>query len=261
MTHPISKPEIRMSDMQRLGYVKLDVKGCRVIALECVAAQIVKALDGGTLHDWAAQQPEREEMRGRGVIYSVNLPTIPAIPVVVRRNLHGGLLHGLTGEYFVLPTRAPLELEISLRLAGAGIPTPEVIAYAVYPALGIFARSDVMTRRLPHGADLPAAWEKAGKTERNSMLASVASLLKALAAAGAWHADLNLKNIYIAGSAPDLTAYLLDVDRVTFPGGSDIAGRNFKRLARSARKWRTRWGLDFDEDSLMHLADLAQENK
>ena len=261
MTPPNSKPENRVSDLQRYGYINLDVNGFRAVALEGVAPEIVKALAGGTLHDWAAQQPDREAMRGRGVIYSVNLPAIPAIPVVVRRNLHGGLLHGLTGEYFVLPTRAPLELEISLRLASAGIPTPEVIAYAVYPALGIFARSDVMTRRLPHGADLPAAWEKADKVERNSILVSVASLLKALAAAGAWHADLNLKNIYIAGTAPDLTAYLLDVDRVTFPGGSDIAGRNFKRLARSARKWRTRWGLDFDEDSLMHLADLAGENK
>jgi len=247
--------------MQQYGYVNLDVNGCRAVALECVASQVVKALGAGTLHEWAAQQPDREEMRGRGVIYSVSLPVNPAIPVVVRRNLHGGLLHGLTGEYFVLPTRAPLELEISLRLAAAGIPTPEVIAYAVYPALGIFARSDVMTRRLPPGADLPTAWEKADKTERNFMLESVARLLKALAAAGAWHADLNLKNIYIAGAAPDLTAYLLDVDRVTFPGGSGIAGRNFKRLARSARKWRSRWGLDFDEDSLTHLADLAQEKK
>ncbi len=257
----ISKPEFRVSDLQRFGYVNLDLNGCRAVALESVAPQVAKALEDGTLHDWAAKQPDREEMRGRGVIYSVSLPTNPAIPVVVRRNLHGGLLHGLTGEYFVLPTRAPLELEISLRLADAGIPTPEVLAYAVYPALGIFARSDVMTRRLPPGADLPAAWEKAEKAERNSMLESVASLLKALAAAGAWHADLNLKNIYIAGTTPSLTAYLLDVDRVTFPGGSDIAGRNFKRLARSARKWRTRWGLDFDEDSLTHLADLAQENK
>lgn len=261
MTLSISKPENIRSDIQRFGYVNLNVNGCQAVALESAAPEVAKALAGGTLHDWAATQPEREEMRGRGVIYSVSLPTTPVMPVVVRRNLHGGLLHGLTGEYFVLPTRAPLELKISLRLAGAGIPTPEVIAYAVYPVLGIFARSDVMTRRLPPGADLPAAWEKADKAARNSMLATVATLLKALAAAGAWHADLNLKNIYIAGTAPDLTAYLLDVDRVTFPGGNDIAERNFKRLARSARKWRTRWGLDFDEDSLMHLADLAQENK
>ena len=118
-----------------------------------------------------------------------------------------------------------------------------------------------MTRRLPEGDDLPAVWEKTGKSERKPLLVAVANLLNALAVAGAWHADLNLKNIYIAGTGTDLTAYLLDVDRVTFPGSRDIATRNFTRLARSARKWRVRWGLDFDEDSLSRLAALVGENK
>jgi 3-deoxy-D-manno-octulosonic acid kinase len=246
-------------DLQRYGYVLLEVKGGRAVVLDLAASAVALALDAGTLHEWAAQQPEREEMRGRGVIYSVDLPTIPPTPVVIRRNRHGGLLRALTGEYFLTPTRAPLELATSLRLAAAGILTPEVIAYAIYPAAGIFARSDVMTRRLPEGDDLPAVWEKADKADRDSVLSAVARLLVALAGAGAWHADLNLKNIYIAGAGADRSAYLLDVDRVTFPGGSGIAARNFKRLARSARKWRVRWGLDFDEGSLVRLADLAGE--
>ena len=261
MTPPIIPSEPKESDLQRCGYVPFDVKGCRAVALECAAQVVARSLETGTLHEWAARQPLREEMRGRGVIYAVDLPTIPAIPVVVRRNRHGGLLHTLTGEYFLTPTRAPLELATSLRLAAAGIPTPEVIAYAIYPAAGVFARSDVMTRRLPEGDDVPAAWKKASKGGRDELLVAVARLLSALARAGAWHADLNLKNIYIAGSGADLTAYLLDVDRVTFPGGGDIAARNLARLVRSARKWRTRWGLDFDEDSLTRLAALAQENK
>lgn len=261
MTPPIFPPDHRESDMQQFGYVHLDVNGCQAVALDWAASAVVEALNTGTLHEWAALQPLREEMQGRGVIYSVDLPTIPATPVVVRRNRHGGLLHGMTGEYFLTPTRAPLELATSLRLAAAGIPTPEVIAYAIYPAAGIFARSDVMTRRLPEGDDVPVAWKKASNSDRDSLLVAVARLLNALERAGAWHADLNLKNIYIAGSGADLTAYLLDVDRVTFPGGIDIASSNFKRLARSARKWRARWGLDFDEDSLARLAVLAEENK
>lgn len=261
MTPPISPPDIRTPDVLRSGYVHLYVKGCQAVVRDRAASAVALALNTGTLHEWAAEQPLREAMRGRGVIYSVDLPTIPAIPVVVRRNRHGGLLHGLTGEYFLAPTRAPLELATSLRLAAAGIPTPEIIAYAIYPAAGIFARSDVMTRRLPEGDDFPAAWKKANKADRDSMLAAVARLLNALEVSGAWHADLNLKNIYIAGSGADLTAYLLDVDRVTFPGGRDIAARNFTRLARSARKWRARWGLDIDEDALARLAVLAQENK
>jgi 3-deoxy-D-manno-octulosonic acid kinase len=179
---------------------------------------------------------------------------------VVRRNRHGGLLGALTGEYFLAPTRAPLELATSLRLAAAGIPTTEVISYAVYPAAGIFARSDVMTRRLPVGDDLPAAWKNSNSDGHDALLVAVANLLRALAGAGAWHADLNLKNIYIAGSGSAVTAYLLDVDRVTFPAGGNIASRNFKRLARSARKWRERWGLAFGEEDLARLAVMAGEN-
>lgn len=261
MKPPIFSSDLRDSAAQRFGYVHLDAEGCKAVARDWAASAVAKALNVGTLHDWAYLQPLRGEMRGRGVIYAVNLPTNPATPVVVRRNRHGGLLHGLTGEYFLAPTRAPLELAISLRLAAAGIPTPEVIAYAIYPAAGIFARSDVMTRRLPDGDDVPAVWKKASKAERDSLLVAVARLLGALEGVGAWHADLNLKNIYIAGVGTELTAYLLDVDRVTFPGGTDIGARNFNRLARSARKWRRRWGLDFDEDSLVRLADLTMENK
>ena len=91
------------------------------------------------------------------------------------------------------------------------------------------------------------------------MLTGVATLLKNLVKAGAWHADLNLKNIYIAAHGPDIIPYVLDVDCVSFPGCNDIAARNFNRLARSARKWRTKWGLDFDEETLERLAALTLE--
>ncbi len=260
MMPAIAPSNIRNSGALRQGYTQLAVHEFRAVALDPAASSVARILESGTLHEWASLQPVREEMRGRGVIYSVDLPSNPVIPVVVRRNCHGGLLHGLTGEYFLNPTRAPLELATSLRLTAAGIPTPEVIAYAVYPASGIFARSDVMTRRLPEGDDFPAAWTKRNGVDRTPLLVAVARLLGALARAGAWHADLNLKNIYIAGRGYYLTAYLLDVDRVTFPGGNGIAARNFKRLERSAHKWRDRWGLDLSEESLSQLAALAREN-
>lgn len=259
MAPQVLPPELNSTDPQGSCYIPLQAQGCRAVALAWAAPAVTEALRHGTLHDWAIRQPSKEEMQGRGVIYCVDLPTSPITPVVVRRNRHGGLLGGLTGEYFLAPTRAPFELATALRLADAKIPTPEVIAYAIYPSAGIFARSDIMTRRLPMGGDLPDVWQKAGKTERDSLLAAVAVLLQALGRAGAWHADLNLKNIYIAGSGAAMTAYLLDVDRVTFPDSSDTAARNFARLARSARKWRVRRGLDFGEDSLARLADLAKE--
>lgn len=245
------------------GYLDFTVAGVRVLARDWAAQALREALACATLYEWAAAQKSPDLMRGRGISYGVELPagtaTRPSTPVVVRRNRHGGLLRFLTGEHFLLPTRAPLELEISVRLERASIPTPEVIACVVYPAAGLFGRSDVMTRRLPAGDDLPAVWRDADASAREGLLIAVAGLLRALTRAGAWHADLNLKNIYIAGQAAAPQAFLLDVDRVSFPETAEVAGRNFERLARSARKWRERWGLDFGEDALAKLDLLAQE--
>ena len=241
------------------GYVSLEVKGRRAVACNWAAGTISDVLASGTLYEWAAGQSVREEMRGRGAVYAVGLPTVPATPVVVRRNSHGGLLRKLTGELFLLPTRAPLELEITLRLAAAGIPVPEVVAYGVYPVAGISARCDVMTRRLPTGGDAPSVWLRSDAEGRERIILAMAQLLIALGSIGACHGDLNLKNIYIAETDGELRAFLLDVDRVTFPGGA-ATHRNFARLTRSIRKWRTRWGLDFTEDALAQLAAAAGEN-
>jgi hypothetical protein len=240
------------------SYIEFAVSGRRVVARAWAADAIRDALASGTLHDWAAAQAGRDVMHGRGACYGVTLPASDAVSVVVRRNRHGGLLRYLTGEQFLPPTRAPLELANSVKLASAGIPTPEVIAYALYPAVGPFVRCDVMTRRLPAGCDLPEAWETADGVRREGMLEAVAALLRQLAGCDAWHPDLNLKNIYLSQS-PVPTAYLLDVDRVLFCPGQEVARRNFDRLARSARKWRERWGLQFDEDALARLAVLAME--
>ena len=243
------------------GYLAFQVQGSRVLARDWAAEAIRGALGSGTLYRWAAAQKSPDIMQGRGVSYGVTLAAGAAgqssTPVVVRRNRHGGLLRLLTGEQFLLPTRAPLELGISARLIALGIPTPEVIACAVYPSAPLFGRSDVMTRRLPTGDDLPAVWKQADAAGRESLIAEIAKLLRALTRAGAWHADLNLKNIYV--TAEWAQAYLLDVDRVTFPKAADVATLNYERLARSARKWRERWGLDFCEDALAKLASLALE--
>lgn len=257
MTSTINK----VTDNQQHHYHKIDGQFCQAVAIDWAKDAVAQALSIGTLHEWAYSQTEKETLQGRGCIYSVMLASVPPTPVVVRRNMHGGLLRILTGEYFFAPTRAPLELEISLRLTTLGVPTPQIIAYAIYPTAGLFAKSDIMTRRLPAGCDLPEAWAKADKIERKTLLKSVAKLLLTTAAAGAWHADLNLKNIYIAKTDYDMTAYLLDVDRVTFPQKGNVAKLNFSRLVRSAQKWRTHWELDFSEEDISNLAMLVEEKK
>lgn len=245
------------------GYVQLSINNRYAVACNWAAPAISELLARATLHDWAAAQRDREPMHGRGINYAVILPagtgTDESTPVVVRRNRHGGLFGSITSEYFRPPTRAPLELSNSLRLTASGVNTPEVLAYALYPAFINLVRCDVVTRRLPQGGDFPDVWRSADSSSRATLLATVAELLRALTRAGAWHADLNLKNIYIAGHGSAITAHLLDVDRVSFPVCSDIAERNFKRLARSARKWRSKWGLDFDENAIKQLAALSRE--
>jgi len=172
---------------------------------------------------------------------------------VVRRSRHGGAFARVTGDLFLAPTRAHRELETSLRLAERGVPTPEVVAYAVYPALWPLARADVATRMLP-GNDFPSAWQAAPDEHvRRALVHALVALLRQTRDAGALHPDLNLKSVLVTRSGGSATAFLLDVDRVRFgrPGDPAIGERNLRRVLRSARKWRDAWGLDFDDSPLL----------
>jgi 3-deoxy-D-manno-octulosonic acid kinase len=216
----------------------------------------------GTLYRWAEAQPDREPLSGRGVAWAATLTAgtdgDQRTPVVVRHTRHGGLAATLTGDLFLYPTRSPRELAAAARLTDAGVPTPEVVAYVIHPVAGLLARSDVMTRRLPPGADFPAAWAAdTSRDGRAAIVAAIASLLRALARAGAHHPDLNVKNIYVAHEPDATTAYVLDVDRVRFTTDAQAATSNFARFARSARKWDTEHGLDIGDEALVRLAALA----
>lgn len=245
------------------GYDNLSINGITTVACKWATNAIAEIVARQTLHQWAASQRQNEQFIGRGINYGVMLPagneSTATTAVVVRRNRHGGLFRSVTGEYFTAPSRAPLELANYLRLASEGVKTPELIAYATYPAFFNLVKCDVVTRRLPAGGDFPEVWQKTGTSGREQLLFSAATLLRDLAYAGAWHADLNLKNIYIAGQDSELTPYILDIDRVSFPLTGDIATWNFNRLSRSARKWHSRWGLDFTERDIERLTALIKE--
>ena len=231
-----------------------------LVARDWASAALRQALLAhGSLFRWAEAQPARHALAGRGVAWATILPagSGPAdqTHVVVRHTRHGGFFAGLTGDLFTLPTRAPRELDTALRLAAGGVPTPEVIGYAVHPTAGVLARSDMMTRRLPAGRDLPDAWRAAPPgAAREAMVDAVAVLLRSLAALGAQHVDLNVKNVYLAGEGTATTAYVLDVDRVRFTRDAQVSARNFARFARSARKWNAERNLGFDDEALVRLA-------
>jgi hypothetical protein len=241
------------------GYERFDVHGAQVVAHERVAAGVRAALEtvGGSLYTWASMHPDRRELRGRLPAWSAPLPN-DGPRVVVRRSHHGGLLAPLLRDLFLPPTRAPLELAVSLLLARAGVATPPLAAYAIYRAGPILRRADVMTVELV-GKDLGDALRDAPSSpDRQSLLAPVAALLAALTQAGAWHADLNVKNILLVGDDhASWQPIVLDVDRVHFapPGDPNVREANFRRLARSIRKWRANVGPGFDDDELAELRD------
>lgn len=249
------------------GYTRFRTpRGAEVVALAPLAPTVREALALGTLHEYGARRlAEREEsgrrLRGRGPVYAVALPD-GRTRVVIRHAMHGGLLAPLTGDRFLAPTRAPVELDAALRLARAGVRTPEVVAYAVYPAGPLLRRSDVATREIV-GRDLGESLrDDPPLDEKRAMLAATAELLAALARAGARHPDLNVKNVLLAREAGERgapTAYVLDVDRIHFrePNDPRVATANFARLARSARKWRALHGIAVGEEDLEWLGERA----
>ena len=234
------------------GYVAFALGGTEAVSTERLSRDVRAVLESGTtLYDYARRHAQSRTLAGRAPAYAAPLPD--GSKVVVRHNRHGGLFAPLTGDLFLAPTRAPIELAASVRLAGAGVPTPELIAYATYAAPLGFRRADVVTREIADSFDLSAVLTRPDESLRARAWAAVAELLRRLAAAGARHHDLNVKNVLLRPRGDALEALALDVDRVTFERG-DVMTANVARLSRSARKWRERQGATVDESELAVLA-------
>ncbi len=233
--------------------------GAHGVAREDAAQAVTSSVRaGGTLHDWAAAQPGRRALHGRGVAWAVRLGDGTA--VVVRRNRHGGLFARITGEHFLTPTRAPHELATAVRLAAAGVPTPELVAYVLYPAGPLLRRVDVATVEIADSADLPDALHR-WPSHRAALLAATARLVSQLTRAGARHADLNVKNILLTMDGDAALAHVLDVDRVVFgrAGDGTILDANLGRLDRSVRRWHERRGPLMDDGEMRLVGRLARE--
>lgn len=241
------------------GYTRLIVRDATVVARHDAVSGVEDALkETRTLHGWASTVPSAKAFQGRATAWGTTLPRGgPA--VVVRHARHGGLLAALTGDRFLWPGRAPWELEASERLRSAGVPTPAVVAYALYPAGPGFCRCDVATARLPEGGDLPSLWADADPASRDSMLTATAALVRALGLVNAHHEDLNAKNIYLVREGQGWRAYALDVDRVRFLAAGDgrAAALNFARLERSLKKGRLQFGLVISDDDVRALQRRA----
>lgn len=241
------------------GYTRLALRDAVVIARHDAVLGVTEALkETRTLHCWAATVPGARAFQGRATAWGTTLPR-GGPDVVVRHARHGGFFAQITGDRFLWPGRAPWELEVSERLRAAGVPTPAVVAYALYPAGPGFCRCDVATARLPDGGDLPLLWREAADPEREAMLTATAALVRALGLVSAQHEDLNAKNVYLAREGAGWRAFALDVDRVRFlpSGDTRAAALNLARLKRSLIKSRVRFGLEIADAQLETLTRRA----
>lgn len=209
--------------------------GTAAVAREQDARVIAAILARTTLYDWAARHPERRGMQGRGVAWAVPLDS--GTRVVVRHSRHGGMLAPVTGDRFLAPTRAPHELDTSLRLIARGVPTPAVVAYATYSAGPGLRRADVAVEEVDHARDLGDVVLEGGNA-LDAALHATGLLLHVMARAGAHHPDLNVKNVLLSSGPGMPTAWVLDVDRIRFTDPARARRGNAARLARSLRKWR-----------------------
>lgn len=225
------------------GYEHLRPDKKNVLVATPLAPTVQQILTSETLYQHAARTENALVLTGRAPVYVI--PLGPSdVRVAVRHVMRGGLIGRFIRDRFFPPTRALRELVTSIRLRMAGIPTPEVLAIATYPAGGPFRRADIVTRYVPDSADLAAVLgDVRNDAQRRPILDAVVTLLTRLANAGAQHPDLNLKNILItpADTGPHLyNAAVLDIDRVHFhaPGDPMVARANLTRLTQSLRKWR-----------------------
>lgn len=235
------------------GYARRMLPGGEVVATECVIDELTNVVaKHGTLYAWARSQPQSRALHGRAPVYVADIPDKAHTTVVIRHVWHGGLLAPLTRDRFRRPTRAPIELLRAFKLRQCGIPTPELLGFALYNAGPGFVRVDVATRYVPDSIDFAAILAKLDpEITREEAYDAVESLLQQLARNGFTHPDLNVKNILLQKNEFETLALVLDVDVMrsdpTEPAAT-IMQRNSERLLRSLIKARRQFGISFTDD-------------
>lgn len=200
---------------------------------------------GATLFDFAASRPGAERLDGRGPVHRVRFD---GRDLVVRHYWRGGAVATwLRDRYLRLGTPRPIrELWTSHAVRARGIPTPEILALAVYPS-GAFYRADLVTSYVPDSMDLAAALfgdDALAGEERRAAWRAAGRLVRALHDGGVVHADLNVKNVLLRWSTHPPTAYVLDLDRcrVRHRVTERDRRRILDRFRRSVDKWARRSG-------------------
>jgi 3-deoxy-D-manno-octulosonic acid kinase len=246
------------------GYVTVDTPGAQAFALPEARAWVKRALEeAGTLHDWALSAPGSGAMEGRGPV-----PVVPAPDGrwAVRHYFRGGAMGPILGDRYlrVGEPRPISETRWAGEVKRRDVPTPEVVAGAVYPA-GLFYRGDLVTAYVPDSRDLAAIlfdedddvrWTGA----RARALSLAGHLVVRTAEARVYHPDLNARNILVAHREDGLAVLLLDLDRcrLDVAGPDLVAAAMIGRLERSLRKFERATGRSLGEDEWEVLREAVR---
>lgn len=229
------------------GYARTTVRGALVVAvrehLEFAAAAVARA---GTLLAFAASRAEAQPLRGRGLAWRIDGPA-PG-DWVVRHYRRGGAVAPLLGDRYLLagPARPFRELRASQEVRARRVPTPRVLALAVYRDPP-FYRADIATEHVAGAADLAAlsfGEASVGGPDLVAAWAAAGALVHRAGRAGVLHVDLNLANILIQPGPVGTTAWLIDLDRCRVLGTGSRAAidRMAARVHRSREKLERRYG-------------------
>lgn len=242
------------------GVQEVRAANVEAFAAPDVEAWVRAALERGErLHD-AATREACALLHGRG--------PVPVVSTsrgrwVVRRYHRGGQVARLLSDRYVRfgYARPVREAQASSELRRRGIPTPPVVAGAVYPA-GPFYRADLVTEFVPGAVDLARLLfeEEHTPVERIEVLIGVGRLLARTAAAGIEHLDLNAKNVLLETLPAGAIPLLLDLDHclVLPPGERADPMRMVARLARSLRKHEDGTRRPLADEERLALSDAAQ---
>lgn len=199
---------------------------------------------GRTLHAWAAQQDDVVSCTGRGTVHAVLAPTLGPDRRkrwVVRHYRRGGAVaRYLDDRYLAAGDSRPMrELKASVEARKRGVPTPAVVAGAVYAA-GMFYRADIVTEFIPDAESL--ADLLFGRSDRQidieSTLHIAGKVVRVLEDTHVLHPDVNASNILLQDHRGAAEAHVIDLDRCNvLTRAAPVAPRFMRdRLERSLRK-------------------------
>lgn len=194
---------------------------------------------------------------GRGSIWRTRLGDLE---LVMRDYRRGGLLRALLPDVFASPRRACRELEVSVLLARAGVPTIEVMG-AVARRRGPGWQLRLVTRRLDGATDL-VAFAAEHPRHRHAAVRAAGAVVAAAFAAGLAHPDLHPANLLARLVDDAVQVVLIDLDRTRLVPRIDAPLRD-AMLVRMAR-WLRRHAQDLPlrptrSDHLRFLAGMGMD--